>query len=189
MPKDYIVRLVFDRRHRSLAIKRQGRIIGGICYRPYHPQRFAEIAFCAISSKEQVKGYGTKLMNQLKNQMQREGIEYFLTYADNYAIGYFEKSGFSKTISMPKVQWTGYIKDYDGGTLMEGYIHPSFDYLATREIVNKQKQHVIERCRERTRVSVETLATVLLARRKEQELDLMLLMCSGQTSRTLCTED
>lgn len=153
MPKDYIVRLVFDRRHKSLAIKKQGRIIGGICYRPYHEQRFAEIAFCAISSKDQVKGYGTKLMNQLKDQMQKEGVEYFLTYADNYAIGYFEKSGFSKIISMPRVQWTGYIKDYDGGTLMEGYIHPSFDYLATREIVNKQKQHVIERCKERTRVS------------------------------------
>lgn len=29
MPKDYIVRLVFDRRHISLAILRLGRIIGG----------------------------------------------------------------------------------------------------------------------------------------------------------------
>lgn len=29
-------------------------------------------------------------------------IEYFLTYADNYAIGYFQRQGFSKSISMPK---------------------------------------------------------------------------------------
>ena len=34
MPKEYIVRLVFDRRHFSLAIKKDGVIIGGICYRP-----------------------------------------------------------------------------------------------------------------------------------------------------------
>jgi hypothetical protein len=32
----------------------------------------------------------------------RAEIEYFLTYADNYAIGYFQRQGFSKSISMPK---------------------------------------------------------------------------------------
>lgn len=66
MPKEYIVRLVFDKRHYSLAILKGNRIIGGICYRPYYEQRFGEIAFCAISGLEQVKGYGTILMNQLK---------------------------------------------------------------------------------------------------------------------------
>ena len=39
----------------------------------------------------QVKGYGTRLMNHLKEQAKVEGILYFLTYADNYAIGYFRK--------------------------------------------------------------------------------------------------
>ena len=38
MPPEYIVRLVFDRQHKSVcAIKRIGgtqRVIGGICYRP-----------------------------------------------------------------------------------------------------------------------------------------------------------
>lgn len=103
MPKDYIVRLVFDRRHKSLAIIRNGRIIGGICYRPYREQRFGEIAFCAINANEQVRGYGTKLMNQLKKvAIDEDNIEYFLTYADNFAIGYFQKQGFSKHISMPK---------------------------------------------------------------------------------------
>lgn len=88
MPKEYIVRLVFDHRHISLAILRQDRIIGGICYRPYHDQRFAEIAFLAINSNEQVKGYGTILMNQLKHHVQKESkafkiklliISHFLT--------------------------------------------------------------------------------------------------------------
>ena len=73
MPKEYIVRLVFDRRHFSLAIRKGERIIGGICYRPYFPQRFAEIAFCAISSAEQVKGYGSRLMNQLKEHVLKDG--------------------------------------------------------------------------------------------------------------------
>ncbi len=77
-------------------------IIGGICYRAYPEMRFAEIAFCAVSASQQVKGYGTKLMNLLKMHAVTEGIEYFITYADNYAIGYFKKQGFTKAISMPK---------------------------------------------------------------------------------------
>lgn len=73
MPKEYIVRLVFDMRHQSLAILKRGKIIGGICYRSYREQRFGEIAFCAVSGSEQVKGYGTMLMNELKNHVQQEG--------------------------------------------------------------------------------------------------------------------
>lgn len=63
MPKDYIVRLVFDRRHKSLAILSDDpavkgtddEIIGGICYRAYHDMRFSEIAFCAVNGNQQVK--------------------------------------------------------------------------------------------------------------------------------------
>jgi histone acetyltransferase len=144
MPKEYIVRLVLDKRHISMAIRSKGRIIGGICYRPYYEQRFGEIAFCAISGTEQVRGYGTLLMNHLKYYVQRDKLEYFLTYADNYAIGYFQKQGFSKTICMPKERWVGYIKDYDGGTLMECYIHPSFDYLNVPAIISRQRAFIYE---------------------------------------------
>ena len=89
MPKEYIVRLVLDRNHRSMCIiKRTAgghkRVIGGITFRPFASQSFAEIVFCAITSTEQVKGYGTRLMNQLKEHVKTEGVEYFLTYADNY---------------------------------------------------------------------------------------------------------
>ncbi len=79
MPKEYIVRLVFDHRHISLAILRSGRTIGGICYRPYYEQRFGEIAFCAINSNEQVKGYGSVLMNQLKTHVQKYSKSYEVT--------------------------------------------------------------------------------------------------------------
>lgn len=63
MPKDYIVRLVFDKRHKSLAIlsddpKVKGtddEITGAICYKASKEMRFAEIAFCAVSQAQQVK--------------------------------------------------------------------------------------------------------------------------------------
>jgi len=56
MPREYIARLVYDRKHRTLIILKGGdRVVGGICYRPFPTQQFAEIAFLAISSSEQVK--------------------------------------------------------------------------------------------------------------------------------------
>jgi len=153
MPPEYIVRLVFDRRHESLAVLRKGEVFGGICYRPYPEQRFAEIAFCAITATEQVSGFGTRVMNHLKERAKREGIRYFLTYADNYAIGYFKKQGFSKVVTLPRERWFGFIKDYDGGTLMECYVHPTIDYLNVRASLKRQREFVEEKLAERFRES------------------------------------
>lgn len=66
MPKDYIVRLVFDPNHKSLVALKDGVVIGGITYRVFERQQLSEVAFCAVSASEQVKGYGTRLMNKLK---------------------------------------------------------------------------------------------------------------------------
>lgn len=40
---------------------------------------------------------------------------------------------------MPPERWKGYIKDYDGGTFMECYIHPSIDYCNISNIIKEQK--------------------------------------------------
>ena len=143
MPKAYIVRLCLDRQHESMCILKQGHIIGGVCIRPFLTQRFAEIVFCAISSNEQVRGYGTRLMNHLKEYAKTRNIDYFMTYADNYAIGYFKKQGFTKQISLPRERWTGYIKDYDGGTMMECEINHQINYLDIPGLIKKSK-HLIQ---------------------------------------------
>ena len=57
---------VFDPKHKTLALVKDGRPIGGICFRTFPSQGFSEIVFCAVTSNEQVKGYGTHLMNHLK---------------------------------------------------------------------------------------------------------------------------
>lgn len=51
-----------------------------------------------------------------------------MTYADNLALGYFRKQGFSKDCRMAPERWKGYIKDYQGGTMMECFVHPTIDY-------------------------------------------------------------
>jgi histone acetyltransferase len=84
-------------------------------------------------------------MNLLKQHAVTEGVEYFITYADNYAIGYFKKQGFTKAISMPKGRFHGLIKDYDGGTMMECYIHPSIDFTRIPEMIEAQRNFILKR--------------------------------------------
>ncbi len=82
-----------------------------------------------MKTSHQVRGHGGLLMNQLKELCKRHfGSMYFLTYADNFAVGYFERQGFSTTIQLPEVMWKGYIKDYDGGTLMGCPLYQHVEY-------------------------------------------------------------
>ncbi|OIW11279.1 hypothetical protein TanjilG_28370 [Lupinus angustifolius] len=149
MPKEYIVRLVMDRSHKSVMVIRHNHVVGGITYRPYATQKFGEIAFCAITADEQVKGYGTRLMNHLKQFARNlDGLTHFLTYADNNAVGYFIKQGFTKEIHLDKDRWQGYIKDYDGGILMECQIDPKLPYTDLSTMIRRQRQAIDEKIRE-----------------------------------------
>ncbi|KAM7496029.1 hypothetical protein LguiA_020443 [Lonicera macranthoides] len=149
MPKEYIVRLVMDRNHKSVMVIRRNLVVGGITYRPYVSQKFGEIAFCAITADEQVKGYGTRLMNHLKQHARDgDGLTHFLTYADNNAVGYFNKQGFTKEIFLEKERWHGYIKDYDGGILMECRIDPKLPYTDLSTMIRRQRQAIDEKIRE-----------------------------------------
>ena len=73
-----------------------------------HYVEFGEIVFLAISAQEQVRGYGTRLMNHLKDYAKNhEKLTHFLTYADNNAIGYFQKQGFTREIFLEREKWGG----------------------------------------------------------------------------------
>ncbi|KAL5702144.1 histone acetyltransferase [Ranunculus cassubicifolius] len=122
MPKEYIVRLVMDRSHKSVMVIRNDHVVGGITYRPYISQKFGEIAFLAITSDEQVK--------------------------DNNAVGYFNKQGFTKEIHLDKEIWQGYIKDYDGGLLMECKIDPKLPYTDLWSMIRRQRLAIDEKIRE-----------------------------------------
>lgn len=91
MPKEYITQLVFDGKHKTLALVKDNKPIGGICFRSFTSQGFIEIVFCAVTSSEQVKGYGTILMNHLKDYSNQLEIRHFLTYADEVKKFIFKK--------------------------------------------------------------------------------------------------
>eukprot|EP01103_Thecamoeba_quadrilineata_P005795 TRINITY_DN1554_c0_g1_i3.p1 TRINITY_DN1554_c0_g1~~TRINITY_DN1554_c0_g1_i3.p1 ORF type:complete len:286 (+),score=33.88 TRINITY_DN1554_c0_g1_i3:416-1273(+) len=133
-----------------MVILKNNNVVGGITFRPFPAQGFMEIAFCAITSDEQVKGYGTRLMNHLKEYSKKENVFYFLTYADNFAIEYFKKQGFTDHISLDKEKWGGYIKDYDGGTLMECHICSKVCYLEIPELIKRQREAIYQKIRNLT---------------------------------------
>ncbi|GMH37399.1 hypothetical protein BSKO_05272 [Bryopsis sp. KO-2023] len=168
MPKDYICRLVLNRNHRSVAIlKRDGSILGGITYRTFPGQSFGEIAFCAVIGTEQVKGFGTRLMNHTKEYAQtQDNISHFLTYADNNAVGYFLKQGFTKEITLHRDVWSGYIKDYDGGTLMEFVFHSGLAYTNLPRMIRRQRAVLDRNIREKSKSHVEHPGLSLLGKRK-----------------------
>lgn len=149
MPKPYIVRLIMDRIHESIIILKKvgdGRpkeLIGGVVYRPFYDQSFFEIAFLTIVTTEQYKGYGTRIMNVLKSYAQSKNVDYFVTYADNHAIEYFKKQGFSTKLRIPEEQYKGYIKHYDGGTIMDCYINKKIDFKNISIIMKRQKEFIM----------------------------------------------
>lgn len=76
-------------------------------------------------------------MNHLKDyHVGAYHIYHFLTYADEFAVGYFKKQGFSEKIAMDKKQYHGYIKDYEGATLMGCQLHPWYFFLLLCLIFN-----------------------------------------------------
>lgn len=154
MPREYIARLVYDNNSRGLAIVKRGlKVVGGICFRPFPHRDFAEIVFFATASVDQVKGYGGMLMDHFKAHIRKTypTMMHFLTYADNYAVGYFRKQGFSKEITLDRKVWAGYIKDYEGGTIMQCSMIPKVDYLDKANIVSVQREAILTKIREMSR--------------------------------------
>ena len=83
-------------------------------------------------------------MNRLKKEMRERQIEFLMTYADNLAIQYFKKQGFSEMIQVPPEIWKGYLKDYDGSTHMECLIYPNIDYSEISTHILGQKKFIID---------------------------------------------
>ena len=173
MPREYIARLVYDSNSKSLAIIKRGyKVVGGICYRPFPHRGFAEIVFFATNSADQEKvecsnkmsivhiaddnscqGYGGMLMDHFKAHIRKTypTMMHFLTYADNYAVGYFEKQGFSKDITLERSVWAGYIKDYVGGTIMQCTLLDKVDYLDKARILATQQEAITAKIRTMSR--------------------------------------
>ncbi|KND04068.1 uncharacterized protein SPPG_01510 [Spizellomyces punctatus DAOM BR117] len=150
MPREYIARVVYSREHFSYVVVRANReVIGGITFRPFEARKFAEIVFLAVLSGNQTSGYGARLMAHFKDYVRDTfGVQHLLTYADNFAIGFFKKQGFTSEITLEKAIWVGYIKDYEGATLLQCTFFPKVRYLEIYTIYAAHRKAVFQKIKE-----------------------------------------
>lgn len=142
MGSSYITRFVFDLGAESVIVLHEGRPMGAISSRIFEAQQLVEIVFCAVDSSYQAQGYGRLVMSFLKTVIQAHEILDILTCADNDAVIYFKKQGFNdKEILVPPERWVGFIKDYDGVTLVHSKVHPEIDYINYQATLTRQLNH------------------------------------------------
>jgi histone acetyltransferase len=143
-------------------------VLGGMCFRPFHHQGFAEIVFLAVEESNKHRGLGTLIMNNVKEHVKTEEIKYFLTYADNTAIGYFVKQGFTKKKTMIRSRWEGFIKDYVRSTLMECKILYNVNYITFKKTLQRQRELVHKRI---SKVSKSHIVRPALNPNKEYKIE------------------
>eukprot|EP00762_Andalucia_godoyi_P004405 ANDGO_08206.mRNA.1 Histone acetyltransferase GCN5 len=152
MGAGYILRILYDPRHLTIVAKFRDIVIGGITFRPFYTPEcnFGEIVFCVVyrgfDKTKNLKGVGARMMNRLKHECLHSlnpRVTRFLTYADDTAIGFFSRLGFTKQITLAHDVWKGRIKDYVKATLMECVIREGIDYRAITDIVHLQRQYLL----------------------------------------------
>jgi len=178
MGSRYVTRHVFDRHHRLLCCRSKKKatsttvhqqqqhsvnipenfpverpIIGGICIRPFYAQRFGEVVFLAVHNQYQHQSVGRKIMRVMKQVAVDEGLLRYYTYADNQAIGFFQKMGFvKKKCSSPKdgaaakEPFWDFIKHYTGSELMECRLYPKVDYILLDRRLAALERDILTQC-------------------------------------------
>lgn len=169
MPREYILKQVFDRKHKTLCMFHGDEMIGAVCFRAFFERRFCEVVFLAVDFHSQIRGNGSFVMCLFKEYFKAEiaryasGIQgsdevvlldhemmrytklaftvYLMTYADNSAIGFFKKQGFTTSITF--AEWVGCIKDYEGGTLMECTVYWEIDYINATETIDRMRDTIL----------------------------------------------
>lgn len=67
-------------------------------------------------------------MNRLKEYAKSIGVTDIVTYADDNAVSFFEKQGFSQKIYLEKSRWYGRIKHYEGAKFVHCPLYIGINY-------------------------------------------------------------
>ena len=100
---------------------------------------------------------------------------HFLTFADEFAVGYFKKQGFSKDLKLPKAVYGGYIKDYEGATLMGCELNPRIVYVEFTAVVRKQKE-ILKKLVERKQEQIRQVGSTYFWGKLNQNLNSRLII-------------
>ncbi|KAL9932327.1 hypothetical protein V8E36_008806 [Tilletia maclaganii] len=149
--------------YHAMAIVNRGlQVVGGITYRPFYGRKFAEIVFCAITNSEQVNI--TIIHDKFTSPIMR-----FLTYANNYAIGYFKKQGFTKEITLDRSIWTGASRPPKSSSSIRSDKYPNRQ-ISKSHVVHRGRDVFRERDRERERKKHQILTGRLASSEIDQKI-------------------
>eukprot|EP01067_Filipodium_phascolosomae_P008019 Filipodium_phascolosomae@DN6737_c0_g1_i1.p1 len=129
----------------SVVMWLDGLLMGGCTLRPFWDQQFADVILLGTQCSAQRGGYGTCLMNHVKDWGVQKGtqlcgkpLHWLLTNADNCSKGFFLAQGFVSPVALPAIQWSPFVKEYAGATMMSCWLSPDVDYLnLPRQIANQ----------------------------------------------------
>ena len=149
IPRLYVEKQILDKKHILITLLKfngkNKKIIGSCCFRIFESNQFIELIFFAVSTKTQGFGYGSYLMSFLKDFAKSIKINYIITCADNNAIAFFLKQGFTKILTNPVSIWFRHIREYEEVELMECLIYSKNSYLFSYLAFLFQKTLHIER--------------------------------------------
>ncbi|KAI1719800.1 exostosin family domain-containing protein [Ditylenchus destructor] len=121
MGRDYITHTTFNPLHSNMFIRNAKRnVIASICFHEIKARNLVELIFFVVHVNQQLKGYGTLMMNAFKQYIvdQQHKFQYILTYADNNAQDFFKKQKFINVKISPR-QYRGFIKQYRAAQLKQ----------------------------------------------------------------------
>lgn len=168
----YITRFIFDRNHQTLLIISDGSVVGGMVFRLF--PKLAELVFCTLGRKFHTNGYGSYMMSVFKTYLQTIGIHNIFTYADNTAIVFFNRHGFTKNSSLKYEEWKSYLKDYENATLLSCTINPNVDYLMIHAAIDAQLLEVQKKLGSRKIQKIEKFPVTklegVIVKKKQQQI-------------------
>jgi len=77
------------------------KVVGGLTFRELTSKAF-ELVFLAVALEYSKSGYGRWLIANLRELLRLKRVPTLLTYADNFAVGFFQKCGFYACVPHPK---------------------------------------------------------------------------------------
>eukprot|EP00347_Sterkiella_histriomuscorum_P001604 403371394 len=123
----------------------KNKVIGGCLFKPHMENCFLELVYlCILPQFQRRLGLGTKLLNELKIYAQREEYRHIIVYADNNALDFFKKQGFSTQIELYEKCYTNSIEHFVRAQLMGFKIHESINYKELRSTVCQQAQQLVQ---------------------------------------------
>lgn len=141
LERKYITGMAMNPVYSSMIINKHSKVLGGLIFRIFPKLKFAELSMLATSITHRNKGYGSMLMDQLKDYLVSQNIEHILAYADDGTLDFYRRVGFTSHVTMPASSIEQCVS-CSNSTLMQCTLVHSISYVHARDVLKQQLEVV-----------------------------------------------